>query len=100
MDENTQIMTIQKEPTILVVFGSLDDLTWRKLAPALYNLLMDNQLPERFAVIGLDKKAMTLDEFNERFKDGANQFCRCGGVDKEHWDRIAPNLSFISGDFC
>jgi glucose-6-phosphate 1-dehydrogenase len=60
---------------------------------------MDNQLPERFAVIGLDKKAMTLDEFIERFKDGANQFCRCGGVKKEDWDKLAPNLSFISGDF-
>jgi len=27
------------ESTILVIFGSMGDLTWRKLAPALYNLL-------------------------------------------------------------
>jgi len=77
----------------------MGDLTWRKLAPALYNLLMENQLPELFAVIGLDKKAMGLDDFSQRIKDGANQFCRCGGVDDAHWSSIAPNLSFISGDF-
>ena len=27
------------ESAILVIFGSMGDLTWRKLAPALYNLL-------------------------------------------------------------
>lgn len=50
-------MTIQIEPTIVVViFGCMGDLTWRKLAPAFYNLLLDQQLPEHFAVIGLDIK--------------------------------------------
>ena len=44
------------EPPILVIFGSMGDLTWRKLAPALYNLLLDQQLPGHFAVIGLDMK--------------------------------------------
>jgi glucose-6-phosphate 1-dehydrogenase len=92
-------MTLQKEPTILVIFGGMGDLTWRKLAPALYNLLLDQQLPERFAVIGLDKKDLSLDVFIQRLRDGANRFCRCGSVDEENWNSIAPNISFISGDF-
>ena len=41
-------MASSVEPTILVIFGGMGDLTWRKLAPALYNLLLDKQLPERF----------------------------------------------------
>ena len=49
-------MTLSLEPTILVIFGSMGDLTWRKLAPALYNLLLGEQLPEKFAVVGLDIK--------------------------------------------
>ena len=49
-------------PTILVIFGSMGDLTWHKLAPALYNLLISRQLPEHFAVIGLDFKNQGLDE--------------------------------------
>ncbi len=90
---------MQKEPAILVIFGSLGDLTWRKLTPALYNMLLDDQMPERFAVIGLDKIAVSRDKFIQRLKDGANRFCKCGEVDEKHWGRIARNISIISGDF-
>jgi glucose-6-phosphate 1-dehydrogenase len=92
-------MTLPVEPTILVIFGSMGDLTWRKLAPALYNLLLDKQLPEHFAVIGLDMKDASPDEFRLRLKDGANTFCECGGVDEKTWNGFALNLSYLSGDF-
>jgi glucose-6-phosphate 1-dehydrogenase len=92
-------MTHQKEPTILIIFGGMGDLTWRKLAPALYNMLLDRQLPERFAVIGLDLKAGSADEFRQRLREGANGFCECGGVDEKTWQKFTANLSYISGDF-
>ena len=76
-------MALPLKPTILVIFGSMGDLTWRKLAPALYNLLLAKQLPERFAVIGLDIKDESLDEFRLRLRDGANRFCECGGSNTE-----------------
>ena len=92
-------MTIQKEPTILVIFGGMGDLTWRKLAPALYNLILDQQLPGHFAVIGLDIKNGSSDEFRLRVRDGVDGFCECGEVDKKIWDRFADNLTYLSGDF-
>ncbi len=92
-------MTIQKEPTILVIFGGMGDLTWRKLAPALYNLQLDQQLPEHFAVIGLDIKNGNSDQFRLRVRDGVDGFCECGEVDKKIWDRFAGNLTYSSGDF-
>ncbi len=92
-------MTIQKEPTILVIFGAMGDLTWRKLAPALYNLQLDQQLPEHFAVIGLDIKNGNTDQFRLRVRDGVDGFCECGEVDKKIWDRFAGNLTYFSGDF-
>lgn len=92
-------MTIPNEPTILIIFGGMGDLTWRKLAPALYNMLLDQQLPDHFAVIGLDIKNESPDEFNLRLKDGANSFCDCGEVDDKTWKRFTANLSYISGDF-
>jgi glucose-6-phosphate 1-dehydrogenase len=92
-------MTRIKEPTILVIFGGMGDLTWRKLAPALVNLLLDQQLPERFAVIGLDIKKESPDKFRMRLRDGANHFCECGAVDEATWNEFASNLSFLSGDF-
>src|SRR5512132_2308196 len=87
------------EPTILVIFGGMGDLTWRKLAPALYNLLVSQQLPEHFAVIGLDMKNESPDEFRSRLRDGANHFCECGEVDEKTWKKFAANLSYIAGDF-
>ena len=92
-------MTSLVEGTILVIFGSMGDLSWRKLAPALYNLILGKQLPEHFAVVGLDMKAASPEEFQLRMRDGANSFCECGGVDEKIWGRFSPNLSFLSGDF-
>ena len=92
-------MAFPLSPTILVIFGGMGDLTWRKLAPALYNLLLDRQLPEHFAVIGLDLKDASPDEFRLRLRDGANGFCERGGVDEKTWNGFAPNLSYLTGDF-
>ena len=92
-------MTSAMEPTILIIFGSMGDLTWRKLAPALYNLLLAHQLPEHFAVIGLDMKDGSTDEFRLRLRDGASSFCECGQVDEKTWNGFAANLTYISGDF-
>ena len=92
-------MTPPLEPTILVIFGGMGDLTWRKLAPALYNLLLDKQLPEHFAVIGLDMKNQSVDDFRLRLRDGANSFCECGEVNGKMWNTFASNLSYLSGDF-
>ncbi len=87
------------EPTILVIFGCMGDLTWRKLAPALYNLLLSEQLPQYFAVIGLDMKNESPNEFRSRLRDGANHFCECGEVDEKTWNGFARNLSYTAGDF-
>ena len=50
---------VEVEPSALVIFGAGGDLTWRKLVPALYNLFLEGLLPERFALIGLDRKEMS-----------------------------------------
>jgi glucose-6-phosphate 1-dehydrogenase len=92
-------MALPLEPTILVIFGGMGDLTWRKLAPALYNLLHNKQLPGHFAVIGLDMKEESPDEFRARLRDGASTFCDCGAVDGQTWDGFGPDLSYIAGDF-
>jgi len=92
-------MALQIEPTILVIFGGMGDLTWRKLAPALFNLMLNQQLPERFAVIGLDLKNGSPDQFRLRVRDGVDGFCECGEIDKSIWNRFAGNLTYVSGDF-
>ncbi len=92
-------MTLQKEPSILVIFGSMGDLAWRKLAPALFNLSLNQFLPEQFAVIGVDMKAGSLEDFRQRMKDGAATFCECGQVDEAKWGAFAQQFFYIPGDF-
>ncbi len=92
-------MTNHKEPTILVIFGCMGDLTWRKLAPAIYNLLAGKELDDRFAMIGLDIKEGGTNEFRLRVKNGVDGFCECGDIDPKVWGKIADNLTYLVGDF-
>jgi len=87
------------EPTILVIFGAGGDLTWRKLVPALYNLCLDNMLPDRFAIFGVDMKPMTVDEFRRHLREGVDQFSRRGKTSDEEWNTFAPYLNYLPADF-
>lgn len=87
------------DPTVMTIFGAGGDLTWRKLIPALYNLFLDGWLPERFAVIGIDRVQTDLDAFRRRLRDGVDRFSRRGKSDEKRWNRFASCLvSFLSAD--
>ena len=92
-------ITKATEPTIFTIFGGAGDLTWRKLVPALYNLYLDGQLPERMAVLALDAKEMDDDALRTRLRDSVDRFSRRGKTDKKTWDRFAECISYSSGDF-
>jgi glucose-6-phosphate 1-dehydrogenase len=86
-------------PTILVIFGAAGDLTSRKLVPALYNLQLDNLLPERFAVVGVDGKEMDKDDLTRHLLNGVETFSH-RGIDQEEWNKFADCLKeYIPGDF-
>jgi len=77
----------------IVIFGSTGDLAWRKLIPALYNLYLDNQLPEKFAIFGMNRRTVALDEWCNHMLDGVNQFSRRGKADPMQWDSFVKHLS-------
>lgn len=91
--------TSQIEAGVFVIFGAGGDLTWRKLIPALHNLFLDGQLPERLTVIGVDRKPMSDRKFREHLHDGVNRFSRRGKTGKSGWDEFASRLSYLGGDF-
>jgi glucose-6-phosphate 1-dehydrogenase len=78
-------VNIDLEPIQLVIFGAGGNLTWRKLMPVLYNLFLGEWLPDRFAVIGVDRKAMSDIEFRQHLHQGGDRFSRCGNADDEAW---------------
>ena len=85
--------------TILTIFGAGGDLTWRKLMPAIYNLYLEDWMPEHFMVLGIDVKDMTDDKFRDKVKDGINNFSRRGKVKAEDWKKFAEHLQYKKMDF-
>ena len=86
-------------PVAIVIFGAGGDLTWRKLVPALYSLYRDQWLPERFAIIGMDLKNMSDDEFWQHLQEGIKQFSRQDKPNDELWQRFASSLTYRVADF-
>jgi glucose-6-phosphate 1-dehydrogenase len=89
---------IRLGPSVLVIFGAAGDLTRRKLVPALYNLYREHWLPEQFAVLGLDIKALNDEAFRTHLRQSAATFLRTppGSAD---WDAFARHLAYLQVDF-
>jgi glucose-6-phosphate 1-dehydrogenase len=90
---------IKPSPTIIVIFGAIGDLSKRKILPALYNLFLDNWLPEKFAVIGVNHHPNTDEEFRMKMRESIDEFSRTGKTKDESWDEFSPCLTFQTADF-
>ncbi|MEX2219439.1 MAG: glucose-6-phosphate dehydrogenase [Phycisphaerales bacterium] len=88
------------DPCILVIFGASGDLTGRKLIPALYDLSKTGgahgQLPERFAVIGVSRTAMSDDEFRGKMRESARK--HAASYDDASWNAFVPKVHYQVGD--
>jgi glucose-6-phosphate 1-dehydrogenase len=90
--------TLKKQPTVFVIFGGTGDLNARKLAPALYNLYLENWLPEQFALIGTGRTKLSNEEFQGRMLDDINNFSRSGKVEDQRWQEFAPHVGYQAAD--
>ena len=84
---------------VLVIFGASGDLTKRKLIPALYNLALENRLPERFAVVGYARSEMTHEEFRAAMREAVKEFSRTGLKDEAVWQQFANTLYYVNGSY-
>ena len=86
------------QPSIFVIFGGTGDLNSRKITPALYNLYLDNWLPDHFAIIGTGRTKLTNEEFRASLLEGINQFSRNGKADEKKWGEFAAHITYIVSD--
>ena len=59
-----------------VLFGATGDLAKRKIFPALYNLFLDGKLPEKFSIIGLGRREMSHEAFQNNVELSLQEFSR------------------------
>jgi glucose-6-phosphate 1-dehydrogenase len=94
MDDRTQ-----QKPAVFVIFGGGGDLTWRKLVPAVFNLSLQKNLPDHFALIGVDRVAFTDEAFRQHLREGIDQFSRSGPAKDGDWTAFAAHLNYLQADF-
>jgi len=86
------------EPTSIVIFGATGDLAGRKLAPALYNIMLDGGLSEPTFIIGVSRGNETAQKFAETLLPRVTEFSR-QKVEPAKWDKFASMLDFVGGEF-
>ena len=90
----------EKKPhaCVLTIFGASGDLTKRKLIPALYNLALENRLPERFAVVGYARSEMSHEVFRDKMREAISEFSRTG-LNESVWRQFASTLYYVNGGY-
>ncbi|MCW3467995.1 glucose-6-phosphate dehydrogenase [Chitinophaga nivalis] len=93
-------MQIHKRPpaSILFIFGGSGDLNYRKLTPALYNLFLDEWMPEQFAIAGLGRSPYTDEDYHKHLLEGISKFSRRKGEQNGHWKDFSQHVSYLQLD--
>ena len=80
---------------VIVLFGATGDLARRKLLPGIFHLFEAGLMPERFALIGASRSALSSEEFVELAHEAV---CSSGRrpVEGDSWQRFAAALDFAS----
>lgn len=83
------------ESDAFVFFGATGDLAYKKIFPALHNMVRHGTLT--VPVIGVAKSGWAIDQLRERARDSIQTFG--GGVDDATFARLAQLLYYIDGDY-
>src|SRR3989337_3342616 len=84
---------------IVSIFGASGDLTKRKLIPALYNLALENRLPEQFAVVGYARSDLSHESLRAKLREAVREFSRTGLKDEAVWEKFAATLYYVRGGY-
>src|SRR5689334_12919185 len=79
----------------LVFFGATGDLAYKKIFPALHNMVRRGTLS--VPVIGVANSGWTVNDLRERARDSIQKFA--GGVDAAAFARLIQLLHYIDGDY-
>lgn len=86
------------DPTIIFIFGGSGDLNQRKLTPALFNLFLDDLMPEKFQVVGISRSQFSNEDYAAHLWDGIENFSERKNNDPERWRSFATHLSYLAMD--
>jgi len=84
--------------SLLFIFGGSGDLNFRKLSPALYNLFIDEWMPEKFGIVGIGRTPFTDENYRAKLLDGIKQFSRRKDEQNGKWQQFSQQISYLQMD--
>jgi glucose-6-phosphate 1-dehydrogenase len=84
-------------PTLIFIFGGSGDLNYRKLNPALYNLFLDNAMPDHFSIVGIGRSEYSDEAYKEHLKKGIDQFSRIKDTNG-NWKEFSKHVCYLQMD--
>jgi len=86
-------------PIGLVIFGVTGDLAHRKLVPALYQLALDQQLPDNLHIIGFARREWDDEELRAEMRTALNEHARTKPLDEKALEDLLDRLHYVNGAF-
>ena len=85
-------------PCAVVILGAGGDLTKRKLVPALYNLVREGLLPDKFAIVGFARRKLGTEGFRAKLEEDMKEFATAPMTD-EQWSWLKERAYYCEADF-
>ncbi len=92
-------MNGKPEPCGIVVFGITGDLANRKLLPALYKMLADGNMPERFVILGVSRQELNIEQIVQSARTSLEKSTEIGDLDEGVWEKFKAALEYAQADF-
>jgi glucose-6-phosphate 1-dehydrogenase len=86
----------RSDPCSIVIFGATGDLTARKLIPALFDLYVNNGLPDPFVIVGCGRTPLDDGQFRNRMEDALRT---SGKLDSSKWAAFSAALHYQAIDY-
>jgi len=90
----------------IVIFGASGDLAQLKLVPAIYELLREGLISDRFALVGFarsDKKKdgtpLNDESYRKECYDAIDKNARHRPIDQNLWKKMEQNIFYIHGNY-
>src|SRR6476620_11334673 len=93
-------MSNHKRPpaSLIFIFGGSGDLNLRKLSPALYNLFIDEWMPEKFGIVGIGRTNYNQEEYHAHLLEGIQEFSRRKNDQNGVWSEFTKHVSYLRMD--
>lgn len=91
-------VTQKDGPLLFVIFGGTGDLTHRKLLPALYHLLAEEELPENTAIVSIGRRPFTQEAYRKEAMASIKRHSRTK-ISKERLSAFMRHLHYHQMEF-